>query len=165
MTESNTYSHVLLITGARSWTDESTMRASFRDTWVAWGPPNVTKPLLISGHAARGADAMAERLWRAENFDVLTVPADWTTHGKRAGLERNQRMVDLAVTLRRQGSVVRATAFLDLCRQTVCDQRHNEQLMPHTPGHFSHGTMHCRRLAVRAGLETTDEIHALLPPF
>ncbi|BAS11837.1 hypothetical protein AHiyo8_01400 [Arthrobacter sp. Hiyo8] len=33
------YSHVLLITGARSWDDEPAMRAAFRDTWTAWGRP------------------------------------------------------------------------------------------------------------------------------
>ncbi|MDP9904723.1 hypothetical protein [Arthrobacter bambusae] len=124
-----------------------------------------TRPLLISGHAAHGADAMAERLWRAESFDVLAVPADWTTHGKRAGFHRNQQMVNLAVNMRMQGSIVRVAAFLDLCRKADCTQRHDEQLMPHTPGHFSHGTMHCRTLAIRAGLETIDVIHSSLPPF
>ncbi|GAP61323.1 hypothetical protein AHiyo1_50140 [Arthrobacter sp. Hiyo1] len=160
------YSHVLLITGARSWDDEPAMRAAFRDTWTAWGSANVTSPLLISGQCPDGADAMAESLWRAEGFAVVTIPADWERHGrKKAGLIRNQQMVDLAVTMRMQGSTVRTAAFLDLCRKAGCTQRHGEQLMPHTPGHFSHGTMHCRTQAIRAGLETVDVIHSSLPPF
>ena len=141
------------------------MRIAFRDAWTTWGPKNVTRPLLISGRAAKGADAMAERLWRAEGFEVLTVPADWTAHGKGAGFHRNQQMIDLAVAMREQGGVARATAFIDLCRKPDCQRRYNLQLMPQVDGHYSHGTMHCRTQAIRAGLETIDVIHSSLPPF
>lgn len=164
------YSHVVLVTGARSWDDEARMRRTFRDAWQAWGSSNVTSPLLVSGHCPadsneRGADAMAERLWRAEGFEVLTVPAEWAVHGRRAGFVRNQQMVDLVAGLRARGSTVVCTAFLDLCRKPECHQRHDEQLMPRKPGHFSHGTAHCRALANRASIETVDVIHPSLLPI
>lgn len=158
------YSHVLLVTGARTWDNEACMRASFRDMWKVWGPANVTRPLLVSGHCPadsdeRSADAMAERLWRAEGFEVLAVPAEWKVHGKRAGFVRNQQMVALVAGLGTQGSTVACAAYLDLCRKPGCRQRRDEQLRPRYRGHFSHGTAHCRRLALLAGIETFDVVH------
>ncbi|MFB6724898.1 hypothetical protein ACFCV3_32275 [Kribbella sp. NPDC056345] len=163
------YSHVDLVTGARSWDDEIGMRAAYREGWRGWGPSSVTSPLLVSGHCpadrdGRGADAMAEMLWRAEGFEVLPVPADWRTYGKRAGFIRNQQMVDLVVALLKQGSAVRCTAFLDLCRRPRCPQSHDQQLMPLVAGHFSHGTVDCRTRAIQAGIETFDVMHPSLRP-
>ncbi|WP_258039957.1 DUF2493 domain-containing protein [Streptomyces sp. SM1] len=159
------FSHVVLVTGSRSWNDEKSMRETFNDAWRDWGPKNVTRPVLISGHCAEGADAMAERLWRAAGFGIRTFPAAWSAHGKRAGFQRNQEMVDAAQVFRGAGAQVLCTAFLDLCRKPACPQRDQAQLMPHTPGHFSHGTIHCRSRARAAGIETTSVIHPSLPPF
>ncbi|WP_329142848.1 DUF2493 domain-containing protein [Streptomyces sp. NBC_01456] len=151
------FSHVVLVTGSRSWNDEQSMRSAFNDAWRDWGAENVTRPVLISGHCPEGADAMAERLWRAAGFEIRTFPAAWSAHGKQAGFQRNQEMVDAAQ--------VRCTAFLDLCQKPGCPQRGREQLMPHTPGHFSHGTIHCRSRARAAGIVTANVIHPSLPPF
>ncbi len=73
----NEYSHVLLVTGARTWTDEALMRDTFQDAWRRWGPQTVRRPLLVAGHCPSGADAMAEQLWRDQGFAVRTLPADW----------------------------------------------------------------------------------------
>lgn len=152
-----TYSHAIVVTGARTWDEEQSMRLAFNDVWRVWdGPSAVLRPLLVSGHCPRGADALAERLWRAAGFDVLEVPADWDTYGRRAGFERNQAMVDLALLLSARGSEVFCTAFLDLCGKPRCPRRGDEQLLPSVPGHFSHGTVHCRARALEAGIETID---------
>ena len=153
---SATYSHALLITGARTWDDELAMRQAFNAVWRIWGPDRVERPLLISGHASQGADAMAERIWRDRGFDVLEMPADWGAHGRRAGVLRNTRMVELAVQLREQGSGVLCAAFLDLCRRRGCPQGPREQLAPARTGHFSHGTIHCRAGAAATGLPVLD---------
>lgn len=160
------FSHVVLVTGSRTWDDENRMRETFNDDWRDWGAENVTRSVLISGHCPDGADAMAERLWRAAGFEIRTFPAAWSTHGKRrAGFQRNQEMVDAAQVFREAGAQVLCTAFLDLCRKPECPQRDQEQLMPHTPGHFSHGTIHCRGRARAAGIETATVIHPSLPQF
>ncbi|MEV7870125.1 SLOG family protein [Streptomyces sp. NPDC088124] len=159
------YSHALIVTGSRSWNEEKSMRETFNDAWRGWGAENVIRPVLISGHCPEGADAMAERLWRAGGFEIRTFPAAWSAHGKRAGFQRNQEMVDTAQVFREAGAQVLCTAFLDLCRKPGCPQRDQEQLMPHTPGHFSHGTIHCRSRARAAGIETATVIHPSLPPF
>ncbi|MDO4254344.1 MAG: SLOG family protein [Kocuria sp.] len=160
MTEA--YSHALLVTGARTWVNEAAMRGAFNEAWRSWGPGDVSRPLLISGHCPQGADAMAERLWRAAGFEVLEVPADWDAHGLRAGFERNSEMVRLARSLRERGTAVLCAAFLDLCARGRCPQARRQQLIPSVPGHFSHGTSHCRAEALAAGIRTIDVVPASL---
>lgn len=43
MTEES-YSHVLLVTGSRTWDDEDAMRQAFNAAWLAWVPATVTRP-------------------------------------------------------------------------------------------------------------------------
>ena len=161
---SQPYSHALMVTGSRTWDDERYMKHSFNNAWRAWGPSSVIRPVLLSGHCSSGADAMVEKLWRAAGFEVLEFPADWDAEPRTAGFTRNQRMVDTLVRLRDTGTQVRASAFLDLCRK--CDQTAGpQQLMPQTPGHFSHGTIHARSCALAADIEVDDVIHPSLPPF
>jgi hypothetical protein len=135
------YSHVVIVTGSRTWNDEPAMRRAFNDLWRMWGPERVTRPVLIFGECPDGADAMAERLWRAASFEPMPFPTDWQTRGRAAGLKRNQEMVDVAVGLREARARVACTAFLDLCRKPGCPRRDQQQLMPNLPGHFSHGTI------------------------
>jgi hypothetical protein len=40
------FSHIVLVTGSRSWNDEKSMRETFNDAWRDWGPKNVTRPVL-----------------------------------------------------------------------------------------------------------------------
>ncbi|WP_035769651.1 hypothetical protein [Arthrobacter castelli] len=154
--DSATYSHVMLVTGARSWDDQALMRSTFNDAWRFWGSGHMARPLLVCGDAGDGADAMAGRVWRNAGFDTKVVAADWSTRGKKAGLLRNQQMVNLVAELREQGSDVLCTAFIDVCRKPRCPKRDDEQLMPAAGGHYSHGTMHARAAALKAGITTID---------
>lgn len=157
-------SHVLLITGSRSWDDEEAMRQAFHRVWLGWGPDRISAPVLISGAASRGADSMAERLWAAAGFDVIAMPADWDAHSRAAGFIRNVQMVQHALTFRARGARVSAAAFLDLCPNPTCSRIDEQQLMPVSPGHFSHGTAHCRAEAIRASIPVLDVYgHRTLP--
>lgn len=51
--------------------------------------------LIVSG-GARGADTLAERYAKEKAIPYLIFPADWDKHGKRAGMLRNQDIVDNA---------------------------------------------------------------------
>ncbi|MFK0244538.1 DUF4326 domain-containing protein [Amycolatopsis azurea] len=154
--DSAVYSHVLLITGPRTWDDVEEMRRTFTELWREWGPDQVARPLLVFGACPDGADAMAGSLWRSAGFDTMPCPADWRAHGRSAGVKRNQEMVVIADGLRRAGSQVTCRAFLDLCRKSGCPQRDQQQLMPGRPGHFSHGTIDCRRRAIAMGFQVAD---------
>lgn len=158
------FSHVMLVTGARSWDDEHTMCATFRDIWRGWEAENIIRPVLVSGHCPDGADAMAERLWRKAGLEILAFPASWAAHGRTAGLVRNQQMVDATAVFRDAGARVRCIAFLDWCRIPDCAQLSQEQLVPEgPPGHYSHGTIHCRARAQAAGLKVVDVVRPVMP--
>jgi hypothetical protein len=63
---------------------------------------------VISGHA-RGADTLGERLAEDMGWGLDVFPADWKTHGKRAGPIRNAEMLregkpDLVVAFRAKDS-------------------------------------------------------------
>lgn len=158
------YSHVLVVTGARHWSDEAQMRQAFQSVWTHWGPATVTKPLLISGHCPKGADAMAERLFAAEGFDVLTMPANWDANPRTAGFIRNQEMIDQALILQAGGSIVATAAFLMLCSSPK-PHKTTHQLAPKLFGHYSHGTIDARAKALAAGLVTLDITSPLEAPF
>lgn len=53
---------------------------------------------IVSG-GARGVDQLGERIGREFNIPVKVFPADWDTHGKRAGPIRNAQMADYAEAL------------------------------------------------------------------
>lgn len=57
------------------------------------------KPTVIISGSARGADVLGER-WATENgIPLLRMPADWKTHGVRAGYLRNIEMAEKADAL------------------------------------------------------------------
>lgn len=51
--------------------------------------------LIVSG-GARGADTLAENYAKKKPIPYLIFPADWDKHGKKAGILRNQDIVDNA---------------------------------------------------------------------
>ncbi|GAA3257620.1 hypothetical protein Sros01_29750 [Streptomyces roseochromogenus] len=130
--------------------DVKSMRETFDDASRGWGPENVTRPVLLSGQCPKGAGARAELIWRDAGLGIIVLPADWRARGRAVGFQRNQELVDGAQVFREAGAQALYTAFLGLCRKPGCPKRSREQLMPDTPGHFSHGTIH-RRARARAG--------------
>jgi hypothetical protein len=82
---------VILVTGSRNWIDEQKIRdvlERFRGRFV----------LVIHG-AAPGADTIAHRVAEALGYWIEPHPADWRTHGKKAGMLRNADMVARLVEL------------------------------------------------------------------
>jgi hypothetical protein len=79
--------HRILVTGSRTWIDQAVIAAALREHC----PPGT---ILVTGACPRGADAIAERLWRAGDGQVERHPADWAT-GRGAGFARNAAMIAL----------------------------------------------------------------------
>ena len=75
----------MLVTGSRTWTDETAIAAALRQHWDG-------AAVLVSGACPRGADAIAERLWTTWGGQVERHPADWAS-GRDAGMRRNAAMV------------------------------------------------------------------------
>ena len=81
----------ILITGSRTWDDRETILQALADH-AKYGD------VLVSGACPTGADRICEDLWFDES-PIERHPADWNTHGKRAGFVRNSEMVNLGADI------------------------------------------------------------------
>jgi len=81
----------VIIAGSRGITDYSIIEAA-----VIQSGFEITR--VVSG-TARGVDQLGEKYAQLHNFPVDKYPADWNTHGKRAGYLRNKQMADNADAL------------------------------------------------------------------
>lgn len=62
------------------------------DLFVQSLPPDT---IVVSGDA-RGVDREAARAARRRGLRTMVFPADWATYGRRAGMVRNEQIVDHA---------------------------------------------------------------------
>lgn len=99
----------LMVTGSREFTDLKAVDDTLRAYYTAFEAKHPGKTLmLISGHAQRGADVLAEMVW-SEFGPVYTEPAQWDVHTpdrckcandesaeycRLAGIVRNEKMVN-----------------------------------------------------------------------
>lgn len=54
------------------------------------------KPSLVITGGARGADSLADQIAKRLGIPRVVYPANWEGEGKKAGVLRNQRMLDEA---------------------------------------------------------------------
>lgn len=79
----------IIVAGSRNATEAQVNDALARCPWIGFASA------IVSG-TARGADEFGER-WAAQHqLRVHQFPADWGTHGKRAGPIRNRQMAQNA---------------------------------------------------------------------
>jgi hypothetical protein len=96
----------ILVTGSRDWPHWNTVNRALLE--YAWEQDIV----IVHGDCPTGADAMAQRFCdyqlggRSERY-----PADWSL-GRRAGPERNRKMVDLGADV--------CLAFISSCTSPRC---------------------------------------------
>lgn len=157
MSTTNKPSHLLMVTGSRSWTNTFTLTKAIRDLYLKWAADAspITAPLLLSGACPRGADAIAEQFWSEANLPIRRMPADWNSNGRAAGFIRNQQMVDTARAAADAGAVVTVLAFPNICTIPGCPYDITQNMLASTglSGHYSHGTAHAAHAAHRADLE------------
>lgn len=76
----------IVVTGGREYTRLDTVRAVFGNL--------AEKPKLVIHGGARGADSLCEHVAHELGIPTLCFKPDWDLHGKKAGVLRNQEMVD-----------------------------------------------------------------------
>jgi hypothetical protein len=89
-------SYRVLITGSRTWTNETLMREAFES--INKDNEYNFRVILVHG-TAKGADSMADKIGQELGWSIERHPADWNTHGKRAGFVRNSEMVSLGADI------------------------------------------------------------------
>jgi len=80
----------ILVCGSREFENYKLLYSVMADVRVMYP---VQEIVIIHG-AARGADMLADKAGRALGYAVVSFPANWATHGKAAGIIRNQQMLD-----------------------------------------------------------------------
>jgi len=80
----------VLVCGGREYADKDRV-FKILDTIVTAIPNRAFT--IIHGNA-KGADSLADEWAKDRKINVDAYPADWDTHGKRAGFIRNKQMLD-----------------------------------------------------------------------
>lgn len=83
----------ILVCGSRTWSDSSRVYDVLKAVSFLWEMVVGPKPIIIHGDAA-GADKIAGHCAKRLGLEVQAFPADWQTHGKRAGYLRNVEMAE-----------------------------------------------------------------------
>ena len=83
------YEFKLIVAGGRDFVDAYLLSQEINKlSFTTYADKEVS---IVSG-MARGADSLAHRFAKTNGIVVYEMPADWGTHGKRAGFMRNERM-------------------------------------------------------------------------
>lgn len=86
----------MIVNGSRGFSNYVYLRDALKELFMIKGY-NPTQVEIISG-GARGADQYAIRFATEYNLKLKIMNADWGVHGKRAGIIRNQEMLDYATS-------------------------------------------------------------------
>lgn len=81
----------VLVTGSRGWTELAPIRQAF--AWVLERHRLDPAVVMVVHGAAKGADLIATQVAEAMGMKAEAWPADWETHGRKAGPLRNAEMV------------------------------------------------------------------------
>ena len=125
----------VLVTGSRQWQDWDAVCGAIADL----AREHHGQVVVVHGAARSGADKYADMAARALMLTPEPHPADWGTHGKRAGFIRNTEMVALGADL--------CLAFALPCTLPSCRKKEP---------HATHGTAHCVSLARKAGIPVQE---------
>jgi len=121
---------IVLVTGAWEWTDYAVVEAALK-TWKATA--------VVEGECSMGgADLHAREAAKKMSLGLFPHPADWKRYGKKAGMLRNQEMLDA------HPDIEMVLAF-------------------HDDLSVSRGTLDMIRRAMRAGLRVVHYSHGREP--
>lgn len=88
----------VIVTGSRKWEDKAAVYDALNSIYMEHGPF-----VVVHGACSTGADAIAHTWVELANQLVRVgeeqFPAAWEARGKRAGPERNERMIQAGADL------------------------------------------------------------------
>jgi hypothetical protein len=85
----------IMVTGSRGWANKRLLWGTLDNLCmeVERAHPEPVEFVLLCG-GAKGADEMAAAWADNRGYSVRVMPAQWKLHGKRAGILRNEQMVN-----------------------------------------------------------------------
>lgn len=111
----------VIVTGDRAWEDQEMVNRHLDRLLESYD-----RVVIISG-GARGADRAAE-IWASaqdpERVLLQVLKADWKSHGRRAGMLRNQQMLKFLTALATSGFRVGVLAFKDTFGRSQSNTEH-----------------------------------------
>jgi hypothetical protein len=129
----------ILVTGSQEWADGGSVHRVLKALWTL-----APGAVLVSGACPRGADALAEAVWRSLGGEVERHRPVWRPGGvldPAAGMRRSEKMVQLGADL--------CVAFGMPCTRAACARRRPDRAWPF---HVTHGTGHCASYAEDHGI-------------
>lgn len=84
----------IIIAGGRNFAHPPSVHVAMQPV-VAWVQRNGYELIVVSG-GAQGADMLGECWAKKNNVRCELYPAQWNTHGRKAGYLRNQQMAGVA---------------------------------------------------------------------
>lgn len=96
---------VVLITGARDWTDENFIYNKLSIL-------SERKVTIIHG-CCQGVDMVSDSVARKLGFNIIAKPAEWKKYGRAAGPIRNKEMINEALIFKNKGIETIVYAFHD----------------------------------------------------
>ncbi len=84
----------VLVCGGREYADKERVYRILDAAVKALNVDGRTRNIRLIHGAAKGADTLAAQWASERGVPATDYPADWDTHGKRAGYIRNKQMLD-----------------------------------------------------------------------
>ena len=85
----------IAIVGSRNFNDYSLIEEVVQKRYIENLGLCSEDVTIISG-GARGADSLAEKLANCRGYRMIVFPAEWGKYGKKAGMIRNQYIIENA---------------------------------------------------------------------
>lgn len=80
---------------------------------------NISEDIEVVSGTAKGADLLGEQYAKEKGYTIKRFPADWDTHGKKAGYIRNVQMAGYAThcVVFWDGKSSGTKMMVDICKQ------------------------------------------------
>lgn len=83
----------VIVAGSRGFTNYPLMRLKLDKILSVKAE---THDIVIVSGTAKGADILGEKYAKEKGYEIIRMPAQWDTYGKRAGFIRNKKMAEIS---------------------------------------------------------------------
>lgn len=100
---------LIVVTGGRNYSNRDAARMALGN--AEWRNGNPLEEVMVLSGGANGLDSLALEWAFDASVNAIRMPAQWIRHGRKAGMLRNQAMIELSRTFWRDGWCVLYIGF------------------------------------------------------